>query len=316
MKFKVFIDGAEGTTGLQLRTRLSVHNDIELLEIDPELRKDADERAKLINSSDVTFLCLPDAAAKEAVSLATNPNTKIIDASTAHRTADGWAYGFPELSEKHRRAVAEGKRIANPGCHATGFISLVYPLVALGIADKNYPFTCHSLTGYSGGGKKMIAQYEDPARPIEYDSPRQYGLSLNHKHLPEMQVVTGISAPPVFNPIVCDFYSGMAVSVPLHTKLLAKTISPDGIMNALSEFYKDAELISVLPATESGFLAANAISKTCRLNIHVMGNAEQMTLTAVFDNLGKGASGAAVQNMNIALGLPETAYLTEGDKLL
>ena len=316
MKFKVFIDGAEGTTGLQLRTRLSVHNDIELLEIDPELRKNADERAKLINSSDVTFLCLPDAAAKEAVSLAANPNTKIIDASTAHRTASGWAYGFPELSHEHRRAVAEGRRIANPGCHATGFISIVYPLVAMGIADKNYPFTCHSLTGYSGGGKKMIAQYEDPARPIEYDSPRQYGLSLNHKHLPEMQVITGISAPPVFNPIVCDFYSGMAVSVPLYTKLLAKTISPDGVMNVLSEFYKDAELISVLPAPEDGFLAANAISKTCKLNIHVMGNAEQMTLTAVFDNLGKGASGAAVQNMNIALGLPETAYLTEGDKLL
>lgn len=316
MKFKVFIDGAEGTTGLQLRTRLSVHENIELLEIDPELRKDANERAKLINQSDVTFLCLPDAAAVEAVSLATNPNVKIIDASTAHRTADGWAYGFPELSAAHRRAVAEGKRIANPGCHATGFIAAVYPLIALGIAPRDYPFTCHSITGYSGGGKKMIAQYDDPERPIEYDSPRQYGLGLKHKHLPEMQAVTGISAPPIFNPIVSDFYSGMAVSVPVYTKLLERPLSPDGLLNELSEFYKDAELISVLPAPEDGFLAANAISKTCRLNLHVMGNNEQMTLTAVFDNLGKGASGAAVQNMNIALGLPETAFLAEGDKLL
>lgn len=316
MKFKVFIDGAEGTTGLQLRTRLSVHENIELLEIDPELRKDAGERAKLINSSDVTFLCLPDAAAIEAVSLAANPNVKIIDASTAHRTADGWAYGFPELSATHRRAVAEGMRIANPGCHATGFIAAVYPLIALGIAPRDYPFTCHSITGYSGGGKKMIAQYDDPERPVEYDSPRQYGLGLKHKHLPEMQAVTGISAPPIFNPIVSDFYSGMAVSVPIYTKLLARPMSTDGLLNELSEFYKDAELISVLPAPEDGFLAANAISKTCRLNLHVMGNSEQMTLTAVFDNLGKGASGAAVQNMNIALGLPETAFLAEGDKLL
>lgn len=313
--FKVFIDGAEGTTGLQLKTRLSAHGEVELLEINPDLRKDVNERKKLINQSDVTFLCLPDAAAKEAVTLA-DGRVKIIDASTAHRTASGWAYGFPELSASHRQAIAEGYRIANPGCHATGFIAAVYPLIALGIAPKSYPFTCHSITGYSGGGKKMIAQYGDPERPRTYDSPRQYGLGLKHKHLPEMQAVTGIDSAPIFNPIVSDFYSGMAVSTPLYTKLLSRKLSLDGVLNELSEFYKDAELIDVLPAPEDGFLAANEIEKTCRLNIYVMGNDEQITLTSVFDNLGKGASGAAVQNMNIALGLPETAYLSEGDKLL
>ena len=316
MRFKAFIDGAEGTTGLQLRTRLSAHRDIELLEIEPELRKDPAERKKLMNQSDVVFLCLPDAAAKEAVALVENPGTVVIDASTAHRTADGWAYGFAELSEAHRKAIAEGKRIANPGCHATGFIASVYPLVSLGIAGRDYPFTCHSITGYSGGGKKMIAQYEASERPAEFDSPRQYGLGLTHKHLPEMQVVTGISSAPVFNPIVADFYSGMAVSVPIYSKLLEKKISLEGVFDSLSEFYRGSELIKVCRAPESGFLAANEVEKTCRLNLYVMGNDAQMTLTAVFDNLGKGASGAAVQNMNIALGLPETAYLSEGDKLL
>lgn len=315
MKSKVFIDGAEGTTGLQLRTRLSAHKEVEILDIAEDKRKDPDERRKLINKSDITFLCLPDAAAKEAVSLA-DDKVRIIDASTAHRTAEGWAYGFPELSREHRRAIATGKRIANPGCHATGFIAAVYPLIKLGIAPRDYPFCCHSITGYSGGGKKMIAQYEDPLRPAEFDSPRQYGLSLSHKHLPEMQAVTGISEPPVFNPIVADFYSGMAVSVPLHKRLLDKDISAAGIAEELAEFYRESELISVKPAPESGFLPANGISKTCRLEIYVFGGDERITVTSVFDNLGKGASGAAVQNMNIALGLPETAYLSEGDLLL
>lgn len=316
MKYKVFIDGAEGTTGLQLRTRLSAHENVELLEIDPELRKDSEERKKLMNLSDVTFLCLPDAAAKEAVSLVENTNTKIIDASTAHRTAEGWAYGFSELSEAHKKAISSGKRIANPGCHATGFIASVYPLVSLGIASADYPFCCHSITGYSGGGKKTIAQYEDENRPAEYDSPRQYGLSLTHKHLPEMQAVCRLSRPPIFNPIVSDFYSGMAVSVPVFADMLKKRLTLSQIYEALSEFYMGSELISVHTAPENGFLAANKISKTCRLELYVMGNDSQMTLTAVFDNLGKGASGAAVQNMNIALGLPETAFLAEGDMLL
>ncbi len=316
MSFKAFIDGAEGTTGLQLKTRLSAHRDIEILEIDTELRKDPGERSRLMNMSDVTFLCLPDSAAVEAVGLCKNPETVIIDASTAHRTAPGWAYGFAELSEEHRNAIASGKRIANPGCHATGFISLVYPLISHGIAPKDYPFTCHSVTGYSGGGKKMISQYEDPERDPEYDSPRQYGLGLKHKHLPEMTAITGISEPPVFNPIVADFYSGMAVSVPICERLLDKKISVSGLIDLYNEHYRGCELISASGAPESGFLAANRISKTCRLEIYVMGNDSQLTLTAVFDNLGKGASGAAVQNMNIALGLKDTAYLEEGDALL
>ena len=316
MKPKVFIDGAEGTTGLQLRTRLSAHKEIELIEIREDLRKDPLERKKLINQSDVTFLCLPDSAAKEAVGLIENPKVIIIDASTAHRTAEGWAYGFPELSEGHRAAIAAGKRIANPGCHATGFIAAVYPLISLKIAPKSYPFVCHSITGYSGGGKKMIAQYENENRPNEFNSPRQYGLSLSHKHLPEMRAVTGIDRPPIFNPIVADFYSGMAVSVPIYTSLLERKLTLEGLYNELSEFYKNSALISVRLAPESGFLPANRVEKTCKLELYVMGNDEQITLCSVFDNLGKGASGAAVQNMNIALGIPETAYLEEGDKLL
>lgn len=318
LSFKIFIDGAEGTTGLQLRTRLSAHGEVDLLEIDPDLRKEPGERARLINQSDLTFLCLPDSAADEAVKLCKNPDTVIIDASTAHRTSDGWAYGFSELSSAHKDAIANGKRISNPGCHATGFISLVYPLVSRGIAPRDYPFTCHSITGYSGGGKKMIAQYEDKNRAAEFDAPRQYGLGLKHKHLPEMQKITGIKEPPVFNPIVCDFYSGMAVSVPIYTRMLLKPLSPEELINELCEHYSmsGSGLISVHTAPESGFLAANEAAKTCKLRIYVMGNSEQITLVSVFDNLGKGASGAAIQNMNIALGLPETAYLEEGDKLL
>jgi len=314
--FKVFIDGQEGTTGLQLQKRLMAHEQVELLLIDPELRKDPEARAKLMNQADVVFLCLPDAAAKEAVTLVTNPATRIIDASTAHRVNPDWAYGFAELSQNHRAAIASGKRIANPGCHATGFIAAVYPLIALGIAPKDYPFTCHSITGYSGGGKKMIAAYEEEGRPYTYDSPRQYGLTLAHKHLPEMQAVTGIDTAPVFNPIVCDFYSGMAVSIPLYTKFLKKSVTLKGLLDAFGEFYKDAHLIHVLPAPADGFLAANEIRKTCDLNLYIMGNDQQITITSVFDNLGKGASGAAVQNMNIALGLDECAYLAEGDKML
>ena len=316
MKYKVFIDGAEGTTGLQLKTRLRAHGGVDVIEIDPELRKDPAERKKLINSSDVTFLCLPDQAAEEAVSLVENPDTVIIDASTAHRTAKGWAYGFAELGEEFRRAISTGKRIANPGCHATGFIAAVYPLVKSGVVSPDYPFSCFSVTGYSGGGKKMIAQYEDPDRPAELESPRQYGLTQRHKHLPEMQAVTGITAPPHFAPIVSDFYSGMAVSVPIISRLMSRPCGVDDLYGIFSEFYSGSELITVKKAPEGGFLAANEISKTCKMNLYIMGGDSNMTVTAVFDNLGKGASGAAVQNMNIALGLPETAYLAEGDKLL
>ena len=305
MKYRIFIDGQEGTTGLQLQKRLSSHKDVELLIIDEALRKDVSARSELINSADAVFLCLPDAAAIVAVSLVKNDKVCVIDASTAHRTAAGWDYGFPELSSGHRTAIAASKRIANPGCHATGFISSIFPLVKLGILPKDYPLSCHTITGYSGGGKKMIAEYEADGRAYQYGSPRQYGLSLAHKHLPEMKHVTGVHNNPIFNPIVCDFYSGMAVSVPLFTSMLSKKLTPSDMQEILSEYYAGETLISVHGATEDGFIAANELRDTCRLKIHVCGNNDQLTLVSVFDNLGKGASGAAVQNMNLALGLYE-----------
>ena len=240
MKHTVYIDGQAGTTGLQLRHKLERHNAVELLLISEEKRKDEAERKRLMNSAEVVFLCLPDEAAREAVRLVENPNTCIIDASTAHRTHPDWAYGFPELSAAHREKIAQSKRIANPGCHATGFIAAVYPLVAMGIIGKDYPLTAHSLTGYSGGGKAMIAEYEAAERPFTFDSPRQYGLGQQHKHLPEMQHVTGIDAPPVFMPIVCDFYSGMATCVPLISSLFQKKISKAELLGMLAEYYKGA----------------------------------------------------------------------------
>ena len=305
MKYRVYIDGQEGTTGLQLQKRLSRHENIELLLISEELRKDTNARREYLNSADLVFLCLPDSAAKEAVSLIENDRVKVIDASTAHRTAPGWVYGFPELSPEQRRAIANSKRIANPGCHATGFIAIVYPLVKLGILPKDYPLTCHSITGYSGGGKSMIAAYEAEGRPYQYDSPRSYALALSHKHLPEMMAVTGIERTPVFSPIVCDFYSGMAVSVPLHSSMLTKRLGPSELLEILAGYYEGEKLISVHGAPEDGYLAANELRDTCLLRIYVCGNSEQLMLISVFDNLGKGASGAAVQNMNIALGLNE-----------
>ena len=308
-KISAYIDGQEGTTGLQIRQRLLSHPNVTLLEIDPELRKDTAERKKLLNQADVVFLCLPDAAAKEAVTLVENPEVRIIDASTAHRVAPDWAYGFSELSKGHRAAIAASKRIANPGCHATGFLAAVYPLVALGIAGKDYPFTCHSVTGYSGGGKKMIAQYEQAQRDAALDSPRQYGLNQNHKHLPEMQHVPGLLYPPVFNPIVADFYSGMVVSVPITSRLLARCLSRSELQEALCQYYASSPLISVIDVPEDGFMPGNAMSKLPGLQLYVLGNDSQMTLVSVFDNLDKGASGAAVQNMNIAFGLDETISL-------
>ena len=302
---KVFIDGREGTTGLQLADRLAGRDDVEVLAIDDALRKDEAERAKLMNQSDLVFLCLPDTAAIEAVKLVINPRTLVIDASTAHRVTPGWAYGFPELSKEHRRSVAEGLRITNPGCYATGFNAIAYPLVKLGLISPGARLTCHAVSGYSGAGKKGIAQYENPDRAQEFDSPRLYALGLNHKHLPEMQKVAGLRHPPHFNPLVCDYYAGMSVSVPLWADQFEKSISVDSLREALSEFYEGAKLISVLGAPEGGFLSANLLTGTDRMNLYVTGNAEQMTLTAVLDNLGKGASGAAVQNMNIALGFDE-----------
>lgn len=305
MKYRVYIDGQEGTTGLQLQKRLSSHKDVELLLIDEALRKDTGARSELINSADAVFLCLPDKAAVEAVSLVKNDRVIVIDASTAHRTATGWDYGFPELSPEHRGAIKKSKRIANPGCYATGFISLVYPLVKLGILPKSYPLCCTGVSGYSGAGKSAIAQYNEEGRAFQLESPRLYALSLSHKHIPEMKFVTGIDSTPIFNPFICDHYSGMTVSVPLYTSMLSKKLSPADMQNVLSQYYEGEALITVHGPTEDGFIAANELRDTNKLKIHVCGNDEQITLVSVFDNLGKGASGAAVQNMNIALGLNE-----------
>lgn len=309
MKYTVYIDGQEGTTGLQLRQRLEHHPYVTLLLIHEDLRKDEKERKRLLNMADVVFLCLPDDAAREAVSFIDNPHTCVIDASTAHRTHPLWSYGFPELSALHREKVKTAKRIANPGCHATGFIAAAYPLLQLGILPRDYPFSIHSITGYSGGGKSMIAQYDTPLRPHELDSPRQYALSQNHKHLPEMMHVPGLTMAPIFVPIVSDFYSGMATSIPLHSHLFTKKTTKGELFDLLTAYYATSPLISVA-LEEDGFLAANTLKNTDCLTLFLSGNDERMTLTAVFDNLGKGASGAAVQNMNIALGLSETESLT------
>ncbi len=301
---KVFIDGKAGTTGLRIYERLAKRNDIEIVSLSEELRKDVSARKDAINSADVVFLCLPDDAAREAVSLVENPSTIVIDASTAHRTCAGWAYGFAELSPEHRAAVARSKRIANPGCYASGFIALVYPLVKAGIVQSNYPFVCHAVSGYSGGGKKAIDQYEAAQREKSLDTPRLYALGLEHKHLPEMMKICSLTQKPVFNPYICDYYNGMLVSVPLFLSFLPRRTGVEELKTLYREHYRGSRFVTV-GAEESGFLAANALNDTNGLEIFVNGNAEQVVLSARLDNLGKGASGAAVQNMNIALGLDE-----------
>ena len=311
MKPKVYIDGKEGTTGLQIYDRLAAREDIDLLAIDEAKRKDPAERAKRMNAADIVFLCRPDAAAVEAVKLVSNPDTRIIDCSTAHRTSEGWAYGFPELSPAHRQALRASKRTANPGCHATGFIAGVYPLVAAGLLPADCPLTCMSLTGYSGGGKKMIAEYEGPEKAPGLFSPRIYGLSLRHKHLPEMQKVCGLTHPPVFCPDVDDYYKGMATTVALHSKLLCKGGGAQVVWETLSEYYRDESLVQVAPlGWGEPMISANTLAGKDTLTLIVCGHEDQATVTALFDNLGKGASGAAVQNMNLMLGLPETAGLS------
>ena len=300
---KVFIDGREGTTGLRIDVRLKLRGDVEILTLPEQLRKDPAARKEAINASDVTFLCLPDAAAREAVSLVENPHTVVIDASTAHRTAEGWAYGFAELSKNHREAIANGKRIANPGCYASGFVALVYPLIESGIVPRDYPFVCHAVSGYSGGGKKQIANYETMPRDPSLDTPRIYALGLEHKHLPEMVKVCSLSRTPVFNPYISDFYSGMSVSVPLFTDHLKMGTTKETVKKILCEHYGNAGFVRV--SEEEGFIAANGLVGTNYMDLFVNGNNERILLTATLDNLGKGASGAAIQNMNIALGLDE-----------
>ena len=306
---KVFIDGRAGTTGLQIEGRMEIREDISLITLPEALKKDPAARKDAINNADFVFLCLPDAAAIEAADMVENGRTRVIDASTAHRTNPDWAYGFPELSKKHRTAIETAQFVANPGCHATGFIALIYPLVQLGLLPPDYPLCAHSLTGYTGGGKKMIEQYESPERSVEYDSPRHYGLALNHKHIPEMMQVCGLTKAPIFCPIVCDFPQGMLVTVPLHFDLLPG-MTLDSLQKAYADFYAGQKNICVAPVMggdliSGGFLGSNNVVGSNRLNIFVCGNDRQATVSAQFDNLGKGASGAAVQNLNIMLGIDE-----------
>ena len=303
-KPKVYIDGKEGTTGLQIYERLGGREDIELLLIDEDKRKDTQERKKFLNAADLVFLCLPDQAAVEAVSLIDNPDTRVIDASTAHRTNPDWDYGFSELSVELREKIKNSKRVANPGCHATGFISAVYPLVSGGLIPKDYPLTAYSLTGYSGGGKKLIAEYEDESRDPRHESHRIYGTNLQHKHLPEMKAVCGLEKEPVFSPILGDFYKGMA------TTILLPGFDAEKVHAMLSEHYADSKLVSVAPlGGDESVIYANTLAGQDCLRLIVCGRQDQTTVTALFDNLGKGASGAAVQNMNLMLGFEETTGL-------
>ena len=303
---KVFIDGSAGTTGLRIRERLSGRQDLSLVTLPEELRKDPSARQDALNSADIAFLCLPDAAAVEAVSLVFSPDTVVIDTSTAHRTADGWTYGFPELSGM-REKIAASKRIANPGCHASGFIALVAPLVEAGLLKPDARLTAFSLTGYSGGGKKMIAEYESEGRPFLLAAPRQYGLGQSHKHLPEMTKICGLAYAPVLCPVVAPYYAGMEVTVPLTA---ADTCaSPDRIREAFRAYYTSGMISFRDNADESGFLSASSMAGKDDMEISVFGNDERILLVSRFDNLGKGASGAAIQNMNLALGLDETTGL-------
>ena len=312
MKIKVFIDGSSGTTGLRIADRLAARPEIQLLTIPEADRKDVDRRAQVINSADLAFLCLPDAASKEVVPLL-RPEVKVLDTSTAFRTDAAWTYGFPELKGQKAK-IQSSCRVAVPGCYASGFISIARPLVELGLAPQNYPFSCTGLSGYSGGGKKMIADYESPSRPAHgpLDAPKSYGLGLGHKHLPEMQQVSGLAKAPMFVPVVCDYYSGMQVLVPLDLSLAGTTAQ--AVAQGLADYYRDAATVKVHglnePLPEKG-LYANALAGTDRMELYLNVNAagDQMMLVSVFDNLGKGSSGAAVQCMNLMLGLPETEGL-------
>lgn len=301
---KVFIDGSAGTTGLRIADRLAQRRDVELIRLPEELRKSADARKEALFSADIAFLCLPDAAAVEAVALAEGSKVKIIDTSTAHRTNPNWAYGFAELSAKHRESIQTSNRVANPGCHASGFIATVYPLVANGIIGPGFPLTAYSLTGYSGGGKKLIAEYEDVNRDVRHESHRIYGTNLNHKHLPEMQKVCGLQQPPVFSPILGDFYEGMATTV------LLPGFDAKMVWQQLAAHYEGQKLVSVAPlGGDESVIYASTLAMKDSMRIIVSGHETQTMVTALFDNLGKGASGAAIQNMNILLGVDETTGL-------
>lgn len=314
MTFKVFVDGQEGTTGLRIHEYLAARSDVEVLKIDPDKRKDPAERSRLLNAADVAFLCLPDAASREAAFMVNNPNTCLIDASTAHRTAPGWAFGLPELARGQRGAIQASKRIANPGCHASAFILAVRPLVDAGLLPRDAAVTATSITGYSGGGKSMIADYQQQPLPAHLQAPRPYGLALKHKHLPEMMAHTGLATPPVFMPIVSNFYKGLTVSVPLHLSQLQPGTTPEAVHAALVAHYAGERFINVLPlrdaaTLEAGFFDVQACNDTNRVDLCVFASDTQVLVMSRLDNLGKGASGAAVQAMNVHLGVEETLGL-------
>ena len=304
---KVFIDGSAGTTGLRIYERLSARDDVEILTLSDEKRKDPSARKEMLYQADIAFLCLPDDAAREAVALAEGSDVVIIDASTAHRTLPDWAYGFPELSKAHEEKIVSSKRIAVPGCHASGFIALVYPLVEAGILPKESLLSCHSITGYSGGGKKMIADYESEEKSALLGAPRQYGLTQQHKHLKEMKAITGIANAPCFSPIVSDFYSGMTVTVPLFASQIKGSV--DEIKEVYKKKYASGLVTYVESADEGGFVSGAALSGKDSMKITVAGNEERILLIACYDNLGKGASGAAMECMNMVLGVDRTKGL-------
>ncbi|WP_431049384.1 N-acetyl-gamma-glutamyl-phosphate reductase [Roseateles sp. L2-2] len=317
MKYAVYVDGQEGTTGLRINEYLAQRADIEVLRIDADKRKDAAERARLLNAADVAFLCLPDAASREAAAMITNPRTCLIDASTAHRTAPGWAFGLPELAKGQRAAIRESKRIANPGCHASAFILAVRPLVDAGLLPADALVTATSITGYSGGGKSMIAEYEAGGNP-KLIAPRPYALGLAHKHLPEMMAHTGLTTAPVFMPIVSNFYKGLAVTVPLHLSQLRAGTTPQQVRDALAAHYEGERFIHVKPLRDAdtlavGFFDVQACNDTNNVDLFVFGSEQQILVMARLDNLGKGASGAAVQSMNVHLGVDESLGLTGPD---
>lgn len=309
MGCKIFVDGQEGTTGLKIRDYLAKNSNIEVLQIESESRKDRNVRNSLLNEADLVFLCLPDSASREAVSMVNNKKTRIIDASTAFRTDPSWMYGLPELHKHHRERIQNSTRVSVPGCHPTGFILAMQPLVAEGIIPKDYPATCYSVTGYSGGGKKLISEYENSIKEPLF-APRHYALGLNHKHLPEMQLHSGLNSAPLFTPIVGNYYQGLAVSIPLLPKLFLKSITAKEVQEVLASYYKDERFIRVMPYEseaylEDGFFNLLECNQTNNLDIFVFGGKDEILLISRYDNLGKGASGAAIQNMNIMLGFDE-----------
>jgi N-acetyl-gamma-glutamyl-phosphate reductase len=313
-KKRVFVDGQQGAVGVRIHERLRGRKDIEIIEIPEAKRKDPDTKKKYLNEADMVFLCLPDDAARESVSLITSESVRVFDGSTAHRVTEGWVYGLPELKKGQRDLIKKSKRITVPGCHPTGFVAMLYPLVAQGIVAPDYPVTCHAISGYSGGGRAMIAAYESQDAPDYIKNPRPYALELNHKHIPEMTKIVGLSRPPVFAPTVVNLYNGEIISIPLMPGYLKKKMAAADIREFLAEYYAGEQFIKVMPYPadsflKNGYLTFTDCNGTNNLEIFVFGGKERILLSARYDNLGKGASGAAIQNMNIVLGLPENTGL-------